>query len=120
MDLEKLDQYHQQLIAKGKGDLAIEKKQVDDTILTGVRRVENQPDLIVLIEKIVDAVRPFDHLSVYRAMQEASDNQWVLSSNKVHELTGRKPSGDGFTWGKFRVVRCGRLGRGLGWLIVRD
>ena len=120
VDLERLDQYHQSLINKEKGNLAIEKKLVDNAIITDIRRVESQPDLIILIEKIVDAVKPADHLSTYRAMQEACDNQWVLSSEKVHELTGRKPHGDGFIWGKFRVVRYGRLGRGVGWLVVRE
>ena len=134
-DLEILDQYHQHLanggrsddfikgqsnIAVQKIDLPLMKREVEQAIISDVQRVENQPDLLILIEKIVSVLKPIDHLSTYRAMDEACQNEWVLTSEKVHELTGRKPNGDGFNWGKFRVVRCGRLGRGAGWLIVRE
>lgn len=134
-DIAILDEFHQHIMSgKNKnsftpGEVNLDivpqeiiapiVKQPEVAEIKDIKPVEYvQGDLLALIEKIVDVVQPVDYLGNYRALKEASENKWVLSTQKVQELTNIKPHGDGFSWGSFRFVRCGKLGRSLGWLVV--
>jgi hypothetical protein len=134
-DIDVLDRFHAHIMSgknkssftPGEADFdlvpqvvskPVVKETSDVAKIKDIKPVEYvQGDLLALIERIVDRDKPIDYLGNYRALKEASENQWVLSTQKVYELTNVKPHGDGFTWGSFRVVRCGKLGRSSGWVV---
>jgi hypothetical protein len=135
-DIDVLDRFHAHIMSgknkssftPGEADFdlvpqvvskPVVKETSDVAKIKDIKPVEYvQGDLLALIERIVDRDKPIDYLGNYRALKEASENKWVLSTQKVYELTNVKPHGDGFSWGSFRIVRCGKLGRSSGWVVV--
>ena len=61
---------------------------------SGLGGLDEGGDLIGLIEAIAKALRPSDPLGEYEALEKAVSNGWILSTGKVKELTGARPSGD--------------------------
>jgi hypothetical protein len=82
------------------------------------------PSLIELVQAIASSLSPApaaDPLASYRALQEAADNRWWLSSSRVEELIGVAPAekGESFDRCGFNFQRVGLDGREITWLVTK-
>jgi len=140
-DLELLDKFHQHLLYN-RDKKTFNPNHVPDTEITpqnnwseidivaqeNVSIKPRQPeetgitlgesDLLVLIDKIINAVqKPNDLFDTYRLLKESSENEWILPTELVQQLIKVKPHGKEFRWGNFVFIRSGKVGRSAGWLV---
>jgi len=76
------------------------------------------PDLIEQLAKAI-ASKQSDPLSNYDALEKACSNNWIISSQKIHDLIGVKPHGSEYIWGSWKFIAKGKPGRAKGWIVEK-
>jgi hypothetical protein len=82
-----------------------------------VDKLDNFTETLQLIKIIAKHFNQYDPMAEYKALIFATENQLILPSSKVTELTGVKPHGQNFTRGSFTFIKSGKIGGESGWLI---
>jgi len=75
-----------------------------------------------LLERLVGAIatnlQPTSKIRKHEELQKAMDNNWLLESSEVREITGRKTfKGDSFQVGGWRFVKSGKSGKQFLWKV---
>jgi hypothetical protein len=91
-------------------DTPLELSQVNDLI-----------NLVQAIAAIAAITTKPDPLSHHRALQEAMQNDWVLTSGELERLLGVsiRTKGDYCDRGCWRFTKTGRIGREQGWRVSK-
>lgn len=125
-ELQTLDDLHQHILKGGTtpGFLAEKNGVSSETriVKTGESKLTRRDQIPVeLALQMFDLLETPDKdpLAPQRQLQEAADRGWVLGTKQLQEILGIRPREGQFLG--FKVVRCGRSGRGVetGWKVSK-
>ena len=92
----------------------------DEKTLYSDEKTPVQVELFDLVGAIATIAKSqHSPLQNLRDLQEAADNEWILTTAQVHQLTGNKPSGSQWVRGSFRFIRDGKIGAQAGWKVEK-
>ncbi|MBW4598980.1 MAG: hypothetical protein KME29_05030 [Calothrix sp. FI2-JRJ7] len=98
-----------------------------------------QPDKITLSSSVIDRQEapPFEALlgllerlfmaqqqapsiiQKYEQLEEIAAKSWIITTSEIEVLIGFKPRLLGCRYGSFRIERCGKVGRQVGWVVKK-
>jgi hypothetical protein len=112
--------FHSGAIAPA-GETKLAKQSPQNIVIPTEPEPELTPIIPNLIEQLAKAIaaNQTDQLSNYDALEKASNNGWILSTQKIHDLIGVKPHGPNYIWGCWKFTAKGKLGRAKGWLVEK-
>lgn len=77
---------------------------------------ENQI-IVKMLEAIAPKPKATDH---WNELEKAYQNEWVLTTKEIQQLTGAKPHGKEWQRGTFIFKPAGKIGRSKGWKISKS
>ena len=112
----------------GGGMVALERSQPTAAATVAAAKLKNASDpqqaaqglaLVVeaVAERVAERLVPRDPLANLRALKEASEEGWILSSSQVGELLGVVPKGKEFERHGFTFEQVGKVGAQSGWRV---
>ncbi|ACK68471.1 hypothetical protein PCC8801_4564 (plasmid) [Rippkaea orientalis PCC 8801] len=97
--------------------------QLTTQTTTQLSREELLEIIEVLGSAIASRLQPIDPIAYNHSLEQAQQNNWILSSSEVKQLIGIKPScpkGENvFTRGCWAFTKAGKIGNQTGWRVKK-
>lgn len=100
--------------------LDIVRSGLDSTLDSSLDTVSSELDInpqTLALFNLLQSNNRRSPLDKHRELQEATVNEWILSSSDIEELLGVKPRGETFTRGCWVFTKAGKIGGQNGWKV---
>lgn len=102
--------------------LDIVRSGLDSTLDSSLDTVSSELDInpqTLALFNLLQSNNRRSPLDKHRELQEATVNEWILSSSEIEELLGVKPKGETFTRGCWVFTKAGKIGGQNGWKVSK-
>lgn len=86
-----------------------------ETAIAPISREVREIAILAEFAKVLQPQR--GRIENFKDLAYLADNEEIIPSSLVKELTGTRPKGTQCEWGRFEFIRAGRMGRETGWIV---